>query len=197
MYESSEVVLQAARSGGWLAYRPDATGGMQRADLEEWAQTHVQAAGRVDEQHLADRYSWLDETGKPTMHTSGKAWQEEAAELGEQQPVEPAEPEADCLNLDAEVGHFDCQEDYQAALVALLHPSRRQDDQMEQQLTQLGWYQEELAKLHGEAGKKAALDKQQLQQNQTLAPSPRRHELINQRHCQRQIAADGEACKEL
>ena len=31
---------------------------------------------------------------------------------------------------------------------------------MEQQLTQLGWYQEELAKLHGEAGKKAALDQQ-------------------------------------
>ena len=74
--------------------------------------------------------------------------------------MEPPEPEADCLNLDAEVGHFDCQEDYQAALVALLHPSRRQDDQMEQQLTQLGWYQEELAKLHGEAGKKAALDQQ-------------------------------------
>ena len=60
LYSRTEVVLQAARAGGWLAYRPDPEGKLLRADTEKWAQVHLQSAGRVSAAQLKPRYDWLD-----------------------------------------------------------------------------------------------------------------------------------------
>ena len=43
----TEVVLQAARCGGWLAYRPGKTGALELADTQLWAKCHPQVGGRV------------------------------------------------------------------------------------------------------------------------------------------------------
>ena len=67
-------------------------------------------------------------------------------------PSEP-QPDEDCLNLDIDIVYLDSDADYQAALLAKLHPSQRLDEDLEKQVEQLGWYQKELAKLQGEAGK--------------------------------------------
>ena len=53
----TEVVLQAARACGWLAYRPDEAGRLLPADRELWAQVHSQVDGRISKEQLADRFS--------------------------------------------------------------------------------------------------------------------------------------------
>ena len=85
----TEVVLQVARCCGWLAFRPDQEGRMLRADRESWAQVHVQVGGRVSAAHLVDRYSWLDENGKPMLQAEAKAWLQEAEKLADEVPAEP------------------------------------------------------------------------------------------------------------
>ena len=51
---------------------------------------------------------------------------------------------------------FDSQAQQQAALLSLLHPSVRQDSDLEQQVAELSWYKEELAKAaQAEAAKDA------------------------------------------
>ena len=78
----TEVVLQAARACGWLAYRPDEAGRLLPADRELWAQVHSQVAGRISKEQLADRFSWLDVDGKPVLPELDKqAWQHDAKEL--------------------------------------------------------------------------------------------------------------------
>jgi hypothetical protein len=61
----TEVVLQACRSGGWLAYRPDWHGNLVPAGLQEWAKPHLLTSGRIDASQIAERLSWLDQSGKP------------------------------------------------------------------------------------------------------------------------------------
>ena len=63
----TEVVLQAARACGWLAYRPDEAGRLLPADREPWAQVHSLVAGRITQEQLADRFIWLDEAGQPLL----------------------------------------------------------------------------------------------------------------------------------
>ena len=55
--------------------------------------------------------------------------------------------EADCLILDIGIVYLESEEQYQAALLALLHPSKRQEENIEKQVVELGWYQQELRKL--------------------------------------------------
>jgi hypothetical protein len=43
----TQAVLQACRAGGWLAYRPDKSGKLRKAEEETWAKLHPQAGGRV------------------------------------------------------------------------------------------------------------------------------------------------------
>ncbi len=75
----TEMVLQAARAGGWFAWRPDSAGKLERADKQLWAQVHPEAAGSVSAEQLRERYDWLDSTGKPDRKKA-EAWQAEAAE---------------------------------------------------------------------------------------------------------------------
>ena len=146
----SATVLQACRAGGWLAYRPDSSGKLQKADTEVWAQVHPQAAGRVSAAQLANRYDWLDADGKPCMlPEEAKAWLEEAKEKSAWHDPQ-AQPEEDCLDLEAEVAHLETDEDYQAALAASLHPAHRSDAALMQQVEQLGWYQEMLKQQEAE-----------------------------------------------
>ena len=143
----TEVVLQSARACGWLAYRPDEAGRLLPADRELWAQVHSQVAGRISKEQLADRFSWLDVDGKPVLpELDKKAWQHEAKELSlTEKPAQP-EPVADDVNLDTDIVYFDTEADRQAALLALLHPSRRQDEDLEKQLANLSWLKTELDK---------------------------------------------------
>jgi hypothetical protein len=67
-----------------------------------------------------------------------------------------AAPEKD---LEAEVAHFDTDEDLQAALVALLHPSLRTETDLDKQVEQLGWYKAELKKKLASTQDKADLAK--------------------------------------
>ena len=100
----TEVVLQSARACGWLAYRPDAAGRLLPADRELWAKVHSQEAGRITPDQLADRFSWLDDAGKPVLpELNNKAWQEEAQKLSlTEKPAQP-EPALDDVNLDTEI----------------------------------------------------------------------------------------------
>jgi len=170
--QKTEVVLQAARACGWLAYRPGATGKLTPAGQESWAAVHLQAAGRVSADQLADRYSWLDATGKPLLPEEGKPWQQEAEE-DLRTAVDPqAPPEADCLCLDFEVAHLDSADDYQAALAALQHPKKRLDEDLEKQLAELGWYKKELA---------ARVSKEGLTASPGKHCSPGKHKLARER----------------
>ncbi len=81
----AEAALQAARAGGWFAWRPDSTGQLQRADKDLWAQVHSEAAGRVSAEQLRDRYNWLDSAGKPDRKKA-EAWK---AEVGTPAPPDP------------------------------------------------------------------------------------------------------------
>ena len=143
----TEVVLQAARACGWLAYRPDDVGRLLPADRELWAQVHSQVAGRISLEQLADRFSWLGEAGKPVLpELKTTAWQEEAEVLAEtEKPAQP-EPVADDVNLDTDIVYFDSATEQQAALLASLHPAARQDEDLEKQLADLSWYKQELDK---------------------------------------------------
>ena len=172
----TEVVLQAARACGWLAYRPDAEGRMLPADRETWAQVHSQVAGRITAEQLEPRFSWLDEAGKPVMpELNSKAWQNEAEELSkDEKPAQP-EPAKDDVNLDTDLVYFDTEAEKQAALLALLHPSRRQDEGLEKQVAELEWYKKELAKRQqAEAAEKKRAEKQAAATPAAKAKSERR-----------------------
>ncbi len=147
----TEVVVQAVRAGGWFAWRPDSEGQLQRADKELWAQVHLKAAGRVSATQLRDRYNWLDSTGKPDRKKA-EAWQAEAAEEARPEDHQP-EPDADCLDLEMEPGHLG-EEDRQAALLALLHPSRLTDADLSAQVQQLGLYRKAKSRQQLEASQK-------------------------------------------
>ena len=90
----TEVVLQTARAGGWLAYRPDSQGRLLRADRETWAQAHFETAGRVSAEQLKPRYDWLDESGKPVRVDPTDYSAEQHLHLG------AVEPDADDLLLE-------------------------------------------------------------------------------------------------
>ena len=84
------------------------------------------------------------------------AWQKEAEELAKDRTLAGACPEKDCLNLEAEpqdLFEADEQDEYQAALIALMHPSQRQQADIEAQIAALGWYQKRKAQQAGKAGK--------------------------------------------
>ncbi len=161
--------MQACRAGGWFAYRPDETGRHIRADEQDWAKLHLQAAGRVSSQQLANRYNWLDSTGKPEMQC--KDWQAVAAE-GARGDEHNQQPEEGCLELDFEPCHLDRPEDYQEALAVLTHPSFRTDEDLMQQVKGLGLYQRAIARQQGAAGKQASR-KTRKQRTRTLRPLTR------------------------
>ncbi len=102
----------------------------------------MQAAGRASAEQLQDKYSWLNETGKPELQCAD--WQAEAAEQAMPDDHNP-QPEEDCLDLDMEPGHLDRPEDCQEGLAVLLHPSARPDELMEQ-VRGLGHYQRAMAR---------------------------------------------------
>ena len=56
-----------------------------------------------------------------------------------EKPAQP-EPVKDDVNLDTDIVDFDSDTERQAALLALLHPSPRQDEDLENQLADLSWY---------------------------------------------------------
>ena len=130
----SETVLQACRAGGWFAYRPDATGQLRRADAETWAQVHQQAAGRVSAEQLSNCSDWQNEAAADHIYN----------------PDPQAQPEADCLDLEAEVAHLETDADIQAALAASLHPSDRSDALLEKQISELGFYKDQIKKQESE-----------------------------------------------
>ena len=140
---SDDTVLQACRAGGWFAYRPDETGALQRADRQEWAQAHPQAAGRVSVAQLADRFDWLDEQGKPQMQQADWAKkQEETSDL----PVKPVFQAGEDLDLQAEPAELLTLADYELAVAALTHPQHRADNTLQQQVEGLGMYQAAMRK---------------------------------------------------
>ena len=151
---TTEVVLQAARSGGWLAYRPDQTGRLQHADRELWAQCHPDCGGRVTKDQLSRRFDWLDSTGKPTMAGDRPTdWRKEAEEMAEGRSKNYDEVEADYLSLETDPkAIFDDSQSYEASLLAVLHPRHRLQSDIQKQIEGLGWYQREQAKLAGKAG---------------------------------------------
>jgi hypothetical protein len=64
--ESEEWVLAAFRRNGWLAWRPDAAGGMRPAAEEEWASKMPMGTTRMRADWLEHRMRWLDENGNLT-----------------------------------------------------------------------------------------------------------------------------------
>ena len=135
---SSDTVLQACRAGGWFAYRPDETGDLHRADRQEWAQAHPQAAGRVSVAQLAGRYDWLDEQGKPQIQQPDWAQnQNEAEDL----PVKPVFQPGEDVDLQAEPAELLTLADYELAVAALTHPEHRADSTLQKQVEGLGMYQ--------------------------------------------------------
>jgi hypothetical protein len=152
--QKTEVVLQAARSCGWLSYRPSPTSGkLVRADTQLWAQVHAEKAGRLSDLHLGTRYDWLDEAGKPILDEGN--WQKEAEKLAEDQhPALRPDLAEDDVCLDG-VNLFNSLADYEEALTALTHPKARLDSATDKQVEQLGWYKKELARLEGAKGAEA------------------------------------------
>ena len=61
--EERETVLEQARQGGWLAYRPT-EGGLVRADSQLWARQHPDSSHRMDSQTRRNRYAFV-KAGKP------------------------------------------------------------------------------------------------------------------------------------
>ncbi len=161
----TEVVLQVARAGGWFAWRPDREGKLQRADRELWAQVHPEAAGRVSAAQLRNRYDWLDSTGKPDKQKAD-SWQKEAAEEARPEDHQP-EPEADLLDLETGLDYLG-QEDREAALLALVHPSRLADADLTAQVHQLGLYQKAKARQEAESAKKQRDRRQSKQKGRHL-----------------------------
>ena len=80
--------MQACRAGGWLAYRPDWYGNLVQASTQEWARPHLLTSGRISADQLSQRYSWLDESGKPTRTDQTDYSQEKYCHLP---PAEPDE----------------------------------------------------------------------------------------------------------
>ena len=67
---TQQAVLREARAGGWLAYRPAAGGRMERADRQKWAQLrHREISAQLSHQYRVNRYTWLDERGRPSLPT--------------------------------------------------------------------------------------------------------------------------------
>ncbi len=147
----TDVVLQGSRAGGWFAWRPDEAGKLQRADRELWAQVHTEAAGRVSAVQLRHRYDWLDSTGKPDKQKA-ESWRQEAAEQARPEDHQP-EPEVDRLDLDLPTSYLP-DEERQAALLALVHPSQLADTDLTAQVRQLGLYQKAKSRLEGESAEK-------------------------------------------
>jgi len=134
----TEVVLQACRAGGWLAYRPDWLGKLVRADTQEWAKQHLMTSGRIAATQLVDRLAWLDESGKPKMF--------DRTDYSEQQY---------CHNPGTEPDESDCElEDMQSVLteqekqdarVVQTHPKYLPDSDLMKQVQALSQHQKILA----------------------------------------------------
>ena len=85
-----------------------------------------------------------------------------------EKPAQP-EPVKDDVNLDTDIVYFDSDTERQAALLALLHPLNRQDEELEKQLADLGWYKKELDK---KAKAEAARTKAEAARKKRLAEQP-------------------------
>ena len=131
----TEVVLAACRSGGWLAYRPDAQGQLQRADEQSWAQVHLETAGRVSAAQLEARYSWLGSSGKPERPDKTDYSKEQHHHLP---AVEPAEDDLELEDWLPE--HLDEDEQKQAQ-AAQTHPALRTDADLAAQVAGLTQHQ--------------------------------------------------------
>ena len=131
----TEVVFQAARAGGWLAYRPDSQGNLARADRQVWAQIHLETGGRVSAAQLQPRYNWLDQTGKPVRQDNTDFSAEQ------HQHLPPVQPEAEDLELeDWQPDHLN-QEEKALAQAVQTHPALRPDDALAAQVAGLTMHQ--------------------------------------------------------
>ena len=124
---SRDMVLQACRSTGWLAYRPDETGQLQRADREPWAACLPLAGGRASQAQLANRFSWLDSQGRPTLpdRQAGQLPSLPAWVAEHSLPDEAPDQDSLCLDMEPAVKR------------QLLHPRDRQDETLEEALAKL------------------------------------------------------------
>ena len=164
-------MLQSCRATGWLSYRPDSSGQLTRADSQHWARVHSEKAGRVSDKHLANRYSWLDHEGKPTLALSGPTvlpqWVSECE-------LPQLIPQPQDVFLDWEAAFLPASE-MQATLQLLLHPRDRLSDTVEQAL----------GKLTPQSTKNAALAKHAGKQVQMRAKNK-----LAKKRCRKELAAD-------
>ena len=132
----TEVVLQSARAGGWLAYRPDGDGKLLHADRQDWAKAHLETAGRVSAEQLGPRYDWLGEGGKPVRT--------DQTDHSKEQHLPPVEPDdGDLVLEDWEPDHL-TEEEKALATKAQTHPSQRTQDDLQAQIAGLTQYQKAL-----------------------------------------------------
>ena len=86
-----QTVLAEGIACGWLAYRP-VQGRMVPVSEQSWASGFPLTSSRLDQGHLADRYSFLDSTGKPTLLDS----QEKTLQAVQPQELQTSYFEPDC-----------------------------------------------------------------------------------------------------
>ena len=144
--KDKDIVLAACRSGGWLAYRPDAKGQLRRADEEQWAQVHLETAGRVSAEQLKPRYDWLDSSGKPERHLKTDYSKQEHLHLPGREPAD------EDLELEVEQTHLSEQEQA-VAKAAQTHPALRADAELAAQVA--GLTQHQKAEVAREAAQQA------------------------------------------
>ena len=78
------IVLKGLRANGMLCWKP-VDGKLQRAEVDENLNQHPVGQHRMKHSWLKDRYSWLDEKGRPkTPGWSRSDQAEELADLEEQ-----------------------------------------------------------------------------------------------------------------
>ena len=155
----TEVVMQACRAGGWLAYRPDWHGNLVQAGTQEWAKQHLMTSGRIAATQLVDRLTWLDESGKPKMF--------DRTDYSEQQY---------CHNPGTEPDESDCElEDMQSVLteqekqdarVVQTHPKYLPDSTIMEQVVALTQHQKIVAAQAKMAAKTAGMTPDQKAKHQ-------------------------------
>lgn len=80
--EERQVVLRACRAGGWMHWRPNSQGKLEKVDQQAWAAELAEGTSKLSQDLLANRSSWVSE-GQPTEQAEKAeavkektAWQE-------------------------------------------------------------------------------------------------------------------------
>ena len=127
--QERQTVLAEGRACGWLHFRPDESGLLQKAENEPWAASLTEGSSRMGPEFRANRDSWVQE-GRVLPLSEAEMEQLKTGPREEQQETDYFKPDLLSepleIDVDEQAGTVEEQMQFEAAL---LHPAVRSQQQ--------------------------------------------------------------------